>query len=297
MNPVTIELRQVGPGYPCFIVAEIGINHNGDIATAKKLIDVAVAAGCDAVKFQKRTPELCVPKEQRDVLKETPWGTMTYMEYRERVEFGEEEYDAIDVYCREKGILWFASCWDVPSVDFIEQYGPPCYKVASASLTDDKLLAKLADLGRPVILSTGMSHFFEVIQAISTLNTPTWPQHSLILMHTCSAYPAEYKDLNLRVITTLRDKFGVPVGYSGHETGLATSIAAVALGACVLERHITLDRAMWGSDQAASLAPEGLKHLVRDVRLVEQAMGSPVKRLLDCELSNLNKLRRKPCNG
>jgi len=288
---VQIGSRTVGPGHPAYIIAEIGINHNGDIELAEKLIAVAAAAGCDAVKFQKRTPEVCVPHAQREVLRETPWGLITYMEYRKRVEFGEAEYARIDEVCRQKGIQWFASCWDEDSVDFMERFDTPCYKVASATLTDDGILRKLQSIGKPVILSTGMSSVEEIDQAVELVG-----KKNLILLHSVSTYPAHYEELNLRVIPFLQERYQIPIGYSGHETGLPSSVAAVVLGACVVERHITLDRAMWGSDHAASLEPNGITRLVRDIRLVETAMGDGIKRIMPRELPILEKLRRSKSN-
>jgi N-acetylneuraminate synthase len=284
---VKIGERLVGDGQPVYIVAEIGINHNGDVDIAKRLIDAAKLAGCDAVKFQKRTPELCVPPEQRNIPRETPWGLITYMEYRYKVEFGYEQYAEIDRYCKQQGITWFASCWDVPSVDFIEQFDPPCYKVASASLTDDELLHRLNATGKPILLSTGMSTMDEIRHAVSMLD-----RDRLIIMHSTSTYPCPPQELNLRVIQTLKQEFGLPVGYSGHEVGLQTTYAAVVLGACVVERHITLDRAMWGSDQAASVEPGGFMRLVRDIRVIEQALGDGIKRVYESELAARAKLRR-----
>jgi N-acetylneuraminate synthase len=285
---VKIGDRRVGDGEACFIVAEIGLNHNGDIKIAKKLIDAAALAGCDAVKFQKRTPELCVPAEHRDVQRETPWGIMSYMEYRRRVEFGEEEYTEIDRYCRDKGIAWFASCWDEPSVDLIEKFAPLCYKVASASLTDVQLLKRTRATGRPVIISTGMSTIEEIDQALAQLDSD-----KLLVAHATSTYPCPPHELNLRMISVLKQRYNAPIGYSGHEVGLQTTCAAVALGACFIERHITLDRAMWGSDQAASVEPGGFARLVRDIRVIEQAMGDGHKRVYDSELPIRAKLRRK----
>jgi len=239
------------------------------------------------VKFQKRTPEICVPPEQRDIPRDTPWGRMTYMEYRYRVEFDEAQYREIDAYAKSKGLHWFASCWDIPSVDFLEQFEPVAYKIASASLTDDALLAHHAKTGRPVILSTGMSSMEEIRHAVGILKgTP------LMITHATSTYPCKPEELNLRVIQTLQKEFGVPVGYSGHETGLQTTLAAVTLGACIVERHITLDRAMWGSDQAASVEPEGLRRLVRDIRVIEKALGDGVKKVYESELPVRAKLRR-----
>jgi N-acetylneuraminate synthase len=285
---IRIGNHLVGEGQPAFIIAEIGINHNGELAVAKRLIDVAVLAGCDAVKFQKRTPEKAVPPEYRDVMRETPWGIISYLEYRRRVEFGLEEYSEIDRYCREKGILWFASCWDEDSVDFIEQFTPPCYKIASASLTDIPLLQKVRSQGRPVILSTGMSTFEEIEQGVAVLG-----EENLAIAHSTSTYPCPPAELNLSMIRTLRERFACPVGYSGHEVGLQTTLAAVTLGAAFVERHITLDRAMWGSDQAASVEPSGIMRLVRDIRVIEQALGDGVKKVYPSEMTARQRLRRK----
>ncbi|RJQ26439.1 N-acetylneuraminate synthase [Candidatus Parcubacteria bacterium] len=283
-----IGQRNIGDGYPVYLTAEIGINHNGDMGIAKKLIDVAVLAGCDAVKFQKRTPDLCVPEEQKNLMRETPWGIMTYMEYRRRVEFGEDEYTEIDRYCGEKDITWFASCWDEPSVDFIEKYAPACFKIASATLTDDNLLKHINSKKRPTILSTGMSTMEEIRHAVSLLD-----QERMLLAHSTSSYPCKSEELNLRTIQTLSKEFKCPIGYSGHEVGLQTTYAAVVLGACFIERHITLDRAMWGSDHAASIEPGGLMRLVRDIRVIEKAMGDGVKRIYRSELPIIDRLRRK----
>jgi N-acetylneuraminate synthase len=285
---VKIGDKWVGEGHPTYIIGEIGLNHNGDIEIAKKLIDVAALAGCDAVKFQKRTPEKAVPPEYKDVMRETPWGIMSYLEYRYRVEFEHEQYTEIDNYCRQKGIHWFASCWDEDSVDFIEQFTPVCYKVASASLTDSGLLRRVQATGRPIILSTGMSTIEEIDAAISLLHGD-----NLLIAHTTSSYPCPPEELNLSMIGTLREKYGYPTGYSGHEVGLQATYAAVALGAVFVERHITLDRAMWGSDQAASVEPGGLIRLVRDIRIIEAALGDGVKRVYDSEIKARQKLRRK----
>jgi N-acetylneuraminate synthase len=279
--------RRVGNREPTYVIAEIGINHNGDVALAKQLIDVAVVAGCDAVKFQKRTPERCVPPEQRDLTRETPWGVMTYLEYRRRIELGQGEYVEIDRYCRERGMTWFASCWDPESVDFIEEFDPVCHKIASASLTDDELLDRLTKSGRPLILSTGMSTMEQIHAAVGKL-----PVERLLLAHSTSTYPCRPDELNLRMLATLREQFECPVGYSGHEVGLQTTVAAVALGACFIERHVTLDRAMWGSDQAASIEPTGLLRLVRDIRVIETALGDGVKQVYESELPVRARLRR-----
>jgi len=290
--PRTVDIgnRPVGERQPVYIIAEVGINHNGSLDLAKKLIDAAVLSGCNGVKFQKRTPELCVPKEQRNVVRETPWGMMTYLEYRERIEFGQREYEEIDRYCTEKKIDWFASCWDEDSVDFIEQFNPVCYKVASASLTDHRLLEYTSRTNRPIILSTGMSTWEEIRHSVKVVDPDR-----LLLAHSTSTYPCKPEELNLEMVRTLKQEFDCPVGYSGHEVGLQTTCAAVALGASFIERHITLDRATWGSDQAASIEPQGLMRLVRDIRVIEQAMGDGVKRVYDSERPVLKRLRREVC--
>lgn len=293
MNDTFARLRRigdrlVGPGQPVYVIGEIGINHNGDLRTALALIDAAKAAGMDAVKFQKRTPEVCTPRDQWDVERDTPWGRMTYLEYRHRVEFGAEEYRQIDDYCREVGIDWFASPWDIESVDFLGAYAPPAYKVASASLTDDALLRALRATGRTVILSTGMSTAAQIRHAVEVLGS-----RNVVLCHATSVYPAPAEQLNLRMIHTLAAEYpNVPIGYSGHEVGLQTTLCAVALGAAMVERHITLDRAMWGSDQAASVEPEGMRRLVRDIRVLEASLGDGVKQVYAGELSAMRKLRR-----
>ncbi|MFG2297661.1 N-acetylneuraminate synthase family protein [Streptomyces sp. NPDC048603] len=280
--------KQVGPGLPTYVIGEIGINHNGDLANAIALIDAAAEAGCDAVKFQKRTPEICTPRDQWDIERDTPWGRMTYIDYRHRVEFGEDEYRAIDEHCKKRGIDWFASPWDTEAVLFLEKFDVPCHKVASASLTDDELLIALRATGKPVILSTGMSTPEQIRHAVEVLGS-----ENTILLHATSTYPAVTGELNLRVIHALEAAYpNVPIGYSGHEIGLQTTVAAVAMGACVVERHITLDRAMWGSDQAASVEPGGLQRLVRDIRVIEEAKGDGVKKVYESELGPMKKLRR-----
>ena len=283
---VKIWDRTVGAGQACLVVAEIGINHNGDVELAKKLIDAAVHAGCDAVKFQKRTVDVVYSAEELAKPRENPFGS-TNGDLKRGLEFGRQQYEEIDSYCRDKGIMWFASCWDEVSVDFVEQFSPPCYKIASASLTDDGLLRHHRTFGRPIILSTGMSTLEQIDHALEVLGPD-----NLVLMHTTSTYPSQLEELNLRTVPMLRQRYGVPVGYSGHEVGLAPSVAAVALGACVLERHITLDRAMWGSDQAASVEPGGFERLVKDLRAVERALGDGVKRVYESEVPIMKKLRR-----
>ncbi len=287
MTSVTVASHTIGPGNPCYVIAEIGINHNGDLDIAKKLIDVAADAGCQAVKFQKRTPDISTPENQKNVERETPWGTMTYLEYKKRIEFEDDEYSQIARYSAEKGLDWFASPWDIPSVDFLERHGVVAHKIASASVTDIPLLEALKATGKPLILSTGMSTMDEIDAAVETVGT-----ENLVLMHATSTYPLDPAEANLRMIHTLRERFGVPVGYSGHETGLQVSLAAVGLGADALERHITLDRAMWGTDHGASLEPTGLTRLVRDVRVIEDALGDGVKKVYPSEEGPRAKLRK-----
>jgi len=283
---VLIGNKLVGDGQPCYIIAEIGINHNGDVDLAKRLISVAVAAGCDAVKFQKRTIDVVYSSDELSRPRESPFGT-TNGDLKRALEFGASEYQEIDAYCKAVKMPWFASCWDEASVDFIAQFNVPCFKVASASLTDDNLLRHTRAAGKPIILSTGMSTIDEIDHALDILG-----KEDLILLHACSTYPAWYEELNLSVIPELKQRYGLPVGYSGHETGIATTVASVALGACCVERHITIDRAMWGSDQAASLEPNGISRVVRDIRLVEQSMGDGVKRVVEREYPIIKKLRR-----
>ncbi len=283
---VKIGTKMVGDGHPCYIVAEIGINHNGDLDLAKRLISVAVAAGCDAVKFQKRTIEVVYSTEELAKPRESPFGT-TNGELKRGLEFSIGEYAQIDHYCREVKMPWFASCWDEQSVDLIAEFNVPCFKVASPTLTDDNLLRRTRAKGKPIILSTGMSTLEQIDHAVEVLG-----KRDLILLHACSTYPAYYEELNLRCIPNLRERYGVPVGYSGHETGLPSSVAAAALGASIIERHITLDRSMWGSDHAASLEPNGITRLISYIRLVEKSMGDGVKRVLEREDPIIKKLRR-----
>ncbi len=283
---IMIDGRWVGEKRPVFVVAEIGINHNGHLEAAKKLIDAAAHAGADAVKFQKRTPDICVPPEQRNIMRQTPWGYLSYLEYRERVEFGIMEYREIDAYCRAKGISWFASCWDIPSLDFMDPFDPPCYKIPSALLTDADLLSQVKRRGRPIVLSTGMSTMNQIASAVRFLGTD-----NLALMHCTTTYPCIPEELNLHMISTLKKTFSYPVGYSGHEMGLPTTVAAVALGACIIERHITLDRSMWGSDQAASLEPMDFEKLIKYIRIVEKAMGNGIKKVYESEMPLLRRLR------
>jgi N-acetylneuraminate synthase len=283
---VKIGDRLVGDGEPCFVIAEVGINHNGDVDLAKKLVSAAAVAGCDAVKFQKRTVDVVYTAEELAKPRENPFGT-TNGDLKRGLEFGEEAYREIDAFCRAQKILWFASCWDEGAVDFIEQFRPACYKIASASLTDDSLLRHHRKTGRPIILSTGMSSLEEVDHAVEVLG-----KDDLIILHCTSTYPSKPQELNLSAIPALKKRYGVPIGYSGHEVGLQTTEAAMVLGACCVERHITLDRAMWGSDQAASVEPQGVMRLVRDIRAIEQALGDGIKKVYDSEVPIRAKLRR-----
>ena len=284
---IKIGDRLVGDGHPTYIIAEVGINHNGSVQVAKELIDAAVDAGVDAVKFQKRTPEICVPDHQKDQMRDTPWGYISYLDYRYKVEFGQKEYEEIDDYCHSKGIDWLASSWDIPSLTFIDAFNPPAHKVPSALLTDHKLLRAIRETGKPVILSTGMSTMEEIQEAVEILD-----KDNLVICHTTSSYPCPPEELNLKMIQTLKDRFDCPIGYSGHEVGLVTSALAVGMGACLLERHVTLDRAMWGSDQAASVEPQGVRTLVKYIRVTEKALGDGQKKVYESEQSSLDKLRR-----
>lgn len=285
---VKIGKRYIGEDEPAFIIAEIGINHNGSLKYAKELIKHAAGMGVDAVKFQKRTPELCVPKDQWNVERDTPWGRMTYINYRHKVELSKDDYAEIDSYCRQLGIMWFASCWDEKSVEFIEQFNPPMYKAASASLTDLSLLKKKKATGKPLMISTGMSTIDEIKNSVKTLGTD-----NLLIAHATSTYPCPVNELNLRMIKTLKSMYpNVPIGYSGHEVGLIPSVAAVVLGANFVERHITLDRAMWGTDQAASVEIAGFRHLIEYIRDVENSLGDGIKKVYDSELGPRQKLRK-----
>ena len=277
----------VGDGHPAYIIAEIGINHNGSLDIAKKLIDTAVLS-CDAVKFQKRTIDAIYAQEELVRPRENPFG-LTNGDLKRGLEFGYNEYAEIDRYCKEKGIAWFASCWDEGAVDFIAQFDPPCFKISSASLTDDNLLRYHRKYGKPIILSTGMSDLSLIKHAVSVLGND-----DLVILHCTSTYPSNYMELNLRGILRLKEEYPmIPIGYSGHEIGLSTTIAAAALGACVIERHITLNRAMWGSDQAASIEPQGVAKMVRDIRVIESAMGNGEIKVYESEIPIMDKLRRK----
>jgi N-acetylneuraminate synthase len=280
----------IGPDEPVYVIGEIGLNHNGDVELAKQLIDVAADSGAQAVKFQKRTPAISTPEHMKNTPRDTPWGTMTYLEYRYRVEFDREQYIEIGDYATLRGLSWFASPWDEVAVDFLEDLGVVAHKVASASVTDIAMLEALSRTGKPIILSTGMSTLEQIDRAVEVLGTD-----NLVILHATSTYPLPPEEANIRMITTLRERYeGVPIGYSGHERGLQISVGAVALGAVAVERHITLDRTMWGSDHAASLEPTGFEHLVRDIRVLSEALGDGVKRIYPGELAPLAKLRRTP---
>jgi len=272
-----------------YIIAEIGINHNGDLDIAKRLIDISAAAGCDAVKFQKRNPDVCVPEHQKSVMRDTPWGQMTYLDYKHKVEFGQEEYNEIDKYCKEKGIAWSASPWDLDSLEFLNQYDLPFIKIASASITDINLLSKACDTGKKIIISTGMSSQEEIEDAIKILSNNA---SDYAVLHCNSSYPAPVEELNLSCIKTLKDNYNCEVGYSGHEFRLGTTVAAVYLGATIIERHVTLDRTMWGSDHMASVEPQGLFKLVSGIRELEKCYGDGVISVSETERAARNKLRK-----
>ena len=285
---IKIGNHLVGDGHPAYVIAEIGINHNGELDIAKKMIDAAVHAGANAVKFQKRTPDVATPFEQKNQMRETPWGYITYLEYRHKVEFNEEQYREIDDYCRERKIDWMVSLWDEPSVDFMEKFDTPAYKVPSASLTDFNLIRKARATGRPLILSSGMSTMEQIKKGIEVAG-----EKDLVMMHCTSTYPCEPEELNLKMVETLRREFpNLPIGYSGHEVGLVPTAIAIAFGACMVERHLTLDRAMWGSDQAASVEPAGFERLVKYIRVTEASLGDGVKRVYESEKGSMKKLRR-----
>jgi N-acetylneuraminate synthase len=288
IREIKLGNRMVGDGHPTYVIAEIGINHNGDLTIAKKMIDAAVHAGADAVKFQKRTPDVATPPEQKNQMRETPWGYITYLEYRHKVEFDEKQYHEIGRYCSEKNIDWMVSVWDEPSVDFMEKFDTPAYKIPSASLTDFDLIRKARATGKPLILSSGMSTMEQIRKGIEIAG-----ETNLVMMHCTSTYPCEPEELNLKMVETLRAKFpNIPIGYSGHEVGLVPTAIAVAFGACMVERHLTLDRAMWGSDQAASVEPWGFETLVKYIRVAERSIGDGVKRVYASEKPSMMKLRR-----
>lgn len=288
-DTIRINDRFIGIGHPVFMVAEIGINHNGQIEIAKKLIDASFACNWHCVKLQKRTPDLCVPEAQKNILRETPWGKISYLEYRHKIEFGHNEYLFIDKYCKEKPIYWTASVWDAPSLDFILKYDVPFIKIPSAKLTEFDLLRTAAKSGKPIILSTGMSTIEEIDEAVNILEKHSKGDYAL--MHTNSAYPAPAEDLNLLVIKYLRDRYKCVIGYSGHEYGLEPSVVATTLGAKIIERHITLDHNMWGTDQAASLEVHAMDMLYKRIKEVGKVLGDGVKKITQEEMKARGKLR------
>lgn len=289
MNKIRIGDKTISEESPVFFTGEIGINHNGSLEVAKKMIDLAVICSADSVKFQKRTPEICVPEDVRDRIKETPWGDMTYFEYKKRIEFGEEEYREIDKYCKDKGIIWYASSWDILSAEFLEKLDVPCYKIPSAKLTDREMLETIRDFGKPVFLATGMSTEEEIDKAVDVLSGT-----DLVILHCNSSYPAVNEELNLQYIKVLKEKYpDAVIGYSGHELGISASLVAAVLGAKVIEKHITLDRAMWGTDQGASIDFSGLRRIIRDLKTIPVWLGDGVKKVYDSEVKVKEKLRDK----
>ena len=280
---------RVGEEPEPYFIAEIGINHNGDLGIAKKLMDAANACGWNAVKLQKRTPDIAVPEAQKGVMRDTPWGRMTYLEYKKRIEFGRAEFDEIDRYAKDKPLAWTASPWDMPSLEFLLSYDIPFLKIASATITDDAMLMAAAKSGKPIVMSTGMSTWDEIDHAVDILER--YADGNYILMHTNSSYPAPLDALNLRMITTLRERYHCLVGYSGHEESLSPTVVAAVLGACVIERHVTLSHAMWGTDQKASLEVPAMGLLRGRVRGIPQMLGDGVRHLSDAELAVRKKLR------
>jgi len=271
-----------------YFVAEIGINHNGDLQLAKKLIDAVFACQWDCVKFQKRDPDLCVPEHQKNVLRDTPWGKITYLEYKKRMEFGKKEYDYIDKYCREKPIDWTASVWDLPSLEFILNYDVPFIKIPSAKLTEWELLTEAAKSGKPLIVSTGMSTLKEIDKAVEILEKYA---SQYMLMHCNSAYPAPYPELNIKCVQAFQQRYKCPIGYSGHEYDLEPTVFAAVLGAKVIERHITLDHTMWGTDHLSSLEITGIDILKRRIKDIDLILGNGKKRVTQTEKAIRKKLR------
>jgi N-acetylneuraminate synthase len=271
-----------------YVIAEAGINHNGDVETAKKLIDLAVRAGCDAVKFQKRDPDVCVPDSMKSVMRETPWGNIAYLDYKKRIEFGQKEYEEIDAYCKEKDIDWSASAWDIGSLEFLDQFDLPFHKVASALATHLAFVEQVAKRGKLTYASVGMCSYEDIDLMVEIFEKYKCP---FVLLHTVSTYPALESDLNLRMISTLSERYGVGVGYSGHEPSVSPSIVAGVLGAVVVERHITLDRSMWGTDHSASLEEAGLSQLVSTLRKIPVVLGDGVKKRIPGEEAIAAKMR------
>ncbi len=288
-NVMTLGGKTVGEGHEPYFIAEIGINHNGDLEIAKKLIDASFAIGWDCVKFQKRTPDLAVPESQKGVLRQTPWGEMTYLDYKKRIEFGKNEYDYIDKYCAEKPISWTASPWDLPSLEFLIQYDIPFIKLASATNGNIDLIKRACESGKPIIMSTGMSTQEELDKAVSALED--FSNGNYALLHTNSVYPAPVESLNLNYIKTLKERYGCVVGYSGHEQNLEPTVAAVTLGASIVERHVTLSHAMWGTDQKASLEINAMFMLYHRCIDIQTMLGDGKKRLDEDEMKVRKKLR------
>ena len=274
-----------------YIIAEIGINHNGSLKIAKQLIDIAKVAGCDVVKFQKRNPDVCVPEHQKTIMRETPWGRMSYLNYKYKVEFDKSDYDEIDLYCKSKNIKWSASPWDIDSLNFLNQYKIPFIKIPSALLTDLNLIKESAKISKELIISTGMSTIKEIDEAVKTIKA-TNSNCKYSILHCNSSYPAPIKDLNLKCINTLQKRYKCKVGYSGHEFGLTTTIASICMGATIIERHITLDRTMWGTDQMCSVEPQGLIKLVRGIKELNMALGDGEKKVTEKEIEIRKKLRK-----
>ena len=272
-----------------YLIAEIGINHNGDLQIAKKLIDAANACGWNAVKFQKREPDIAVPEEQKSVMRDTPWGRITYLDYKKRIEFGKEEYDYIDKYCREKPISWTASPWDIPSLEFLLQYDIPFIKIASATFTNDDILTRAAKSGKPIVMSTGMSDWNEIDHAVDILEKHA--SGGFILMHTNSSYPARHENLNLNLIKKFRERYKCLVGYSGHEEDIEPTVVAAVLGACMIERHVTISHDMWGTDQKSSLEIIGMTRVESRVKDVTGILGSDERRMDDAEKEARKRLR------
>lgn len=276
------------PNSHIYVIAEAGINHNGDIETAKQLIDLAVRTGCDAVKFQKRDPDVCVPENMKSVIRETPWGNITYLDYKKRIEFGQKEYQEISEYCKLKGIDWSASAWDIGSLEFLDQFELPFHKIASALATHLDFIEEVALRGKLTYASVGMCTYEDIDRMVEIFKKHNCP---FVLLHTVSTYPAQETDLNLRMINTLSNRYGVGVGYSGHEPSVSPSIVAAVLGAVAIERHITLDRSMWGTDHSASLEEAGLSQLVSTLRKVPVVLGDGVKKIIPAEEAIASKMR------
>jgi len=286
---IKIGNRYIGDSEPLYLIAEIGINHNGDLQIAKKLIDATWATGWDCAKFQKRTPDICVPENQKNVIRQTPWGEMTYLEYKKRIEFEKPEYDYIDRYCREKPVDWTASVWDLPSLEFLLRYDVPFIKVPSAKITDRALLEETARAGKPLFISTGMSTLEEIDTAVNIVEK--YLLKNYVLFHCNSTYPAKLDELNMQMIKTLKDRYHCLVGYSGHEEELMPATLAPVYGACAIERHVTLDHKMWGTDQGASIEVRGMSFLFSRVHAVKLIAGDGIKTIYPSEEKMREKLR------